>query len=174
VSTIAVVGNPKPRSRTRAAAELVVERLTGAPPDRVIDVVDLGPGLLGWGDPAVQEAVAALRAAELAVVASPTFKATYTGLLKLFLDQVGTGDLAGVVAVPLMLGAGPGHALAPELLLKPVLVELGATAPTRGLYLLDRAWDSPDALDGWLEHASAQVAAARAGPRHEFPPTRST
>jgi FMN reductase len=94
VSTIVVVGNPKPRSRTRAAAELVVEQLTGAPPDDVIDVIDLGPGLLGWGDAGVEQAVATLRAAELAVVASPTFKATYTGLLKLFLDHVGTGDLA--------------------------------------------------------------------------------
>ena len=98
MGTIAVVGNPKPRSRTRAAAELVVERLTGAPPDVVVDVVDLGPGLLGWGDPQVESAVATLRGADLAVVASPTFKATYTGLLKLFLDHVGTGDLAGVTA----------------------------------------------------------------------------
>ena len=57
-----------------------------------------------------------------------SFKATYTGLLKLFLDQVPSNGLSGVVAVPLMLGAGPGHAMAPELLLKPVLVELGATA----------------------------------------------
>jgi FMN reductase len=165
VSTIAVVGNPKPHSRTRSAAELVVERLTGAPPDRVVDVIDLGAGLLGWGDPAVGEAVDALRAAEVAVVASPTYKATYTGLLKLFLDQVGTGDLAGVVAVPLMLGGGPTHALAPELLLKPVLVELGATAPTRGLYLLDRAWDDPVALDAWLTAAGPQVAAARTARR---------
>jgi FMN reductase len=162
VSTIAVVGNPKANSRTRAAAELVVERLTGAPPDRVVDVVDLGAGLLGWGDPAVEDAVAAVRAAEVAVVASPTYKATYTGLLKLFLDQIGTGDLAGVVAVPLMLGGGPAHALAPELLLKPVLVELGATAPTRGLYLLDRNWDDPQVLDAWLAAARPQVAAARA------------
>jgi FMN reductase len=161
MSTIAVVGNPRPRSRTRAAAELVVERLTGAPPDRVVDVVDLGAGLLGWGDPAVEEAVAAVRAAEVAVVASPTYKATYTGLLKLFLDQIGTGDLAGVVAVPLMLGGGPAHALAPELLLKPVLVELGATAPTRGLYLLDKTWDAPEPLDAWLAAARPQVAAAR-------------
>jgi FMN reductase len=161
VSTIAVVGNPKANSRTRAAAELVVERLTGAPPDRVVDVIDLGAGLLGWGDPAVEDAVAAVRAAEVAVVASPTYKATYTGLLKLFLDHIGTGDLAGVVAVPLMLGGGPTHALAPELLLKPVLVELGATAPTRGLYLLDRAWDDPAALDPWLTAARPQVAAAR-------------
>ena len=161
MGTIAVVGNPKPRSRTRAAAELVVERLTGAPPDVVVDVIDLGAGLLGWGDPAVGAAVEALKAADVAVVASPTYKATYTGLLKLFLDQVGTGDLAGVVAVPLMLGGGPTHYLAPELLLKPVLVELGATAPTRGLYLVEKSWDDPAALDPWLAAAAPQVAAAR-------------
>jgi FMN reductase len=161
MSTVAVVGNPKPNSRTRQAAELVVQRLTGAPADRVIDVVDLGAGLLGWGDPVVEEAVSAVRAAEVAVVASPTFKATYSGLLKLFLDQIGTGDLAGVVAVPLMLGGGPAHALAPELLLKPVLVELGATAPTRGLYLIDRTWDDPAPLEAWLATAGPQVAAAR-------------
>jgi FMN reductase len=165
MGTIAVVGNPKPRSRTRAAAELVVERLTGAPPDIVVDVVDLGPGLLGWGDAAVSEAVEALTTAEVAVVASPTYKATYTGLLKLFLDHVGTGDLAGVVAVPLMLGGGPTHYLAPELLLKPVLVELGATAPTRGLYLVEKSWDDPAALDPWLTTAGPQVTAARTARR---------
>jgi FMN reductase len=165
MTTVAVVGNPKPQSRTRSAAELVVQRLTGAPPDRVIDVVDLGAALLEWGHPAVEEAVAAVRAAEVVVVASPTYKATYTGLLKLFLDQIGTGDLAGVVAVPVMLGGGPTHALAPELLLKPVLVELGATAPTRGLYLIDRNWDDPAPLDAWLAAAGPQVAAARAGHR---------
>src|ERR1700712_370745 len=161
MSTIALVGNPKPASRTRAAAELVVERLSGAPADRVIDVIDLGAGLLTWGDPAVEEAVAAVRAAEVVVVASPTYKATYTGLLKLFLDQIGTGDLAGVVAVPMMLGGGPTHALAPELLLKPVLVELGATAATRGLYLIDKVWDDPLPIDAWLTAAGPQVAAAR-------------
>ncbi|ROP27155.1 NAD(P)H-dependent oxidoreductase [Pseudokineococcus lusitanus] len=161
MSTVAVVGNPRPRSRTRAAAELVVERLTGAPPDLVVDVADLGAGLLDPADAAAAGAVAALAAADVAVVASPTYKATYTGLLKLFLDRVGTGDLAGVVAVPLMLGGGPTHALAPELLLKPVLVELGATAPTRGLYLVDRAWDEPGPLDAWLAAAGPQVAAAR-------------
>ena len=161
MSTVAVVGNPKPRSRTRAAAESVLERLTGAPPDRVIDVIDLGAGLLGWGDPAVEDAVRALRGAEVAVVASPTYKGTYTGLLKLFLDQVGTGDLAGVVAVPLMLGGGPAHALAPDLLLKPVLTELGATTPTRGLYLIDRSWDDPAVLDPWVATAGPQVAATR-------------
>ena len=64
-----------------AAAELVAERLTGVAPEHVIDVVDLGPGLLGWGDPKVAEAKEIVKSADLLVVASPTYKATYTGLL---------------------------------------------------------------------------------------------
>jgi hypothetical protein len=86
-----VVGNPKPRSRTRQSAELIAERLTGRPPDSVIDLVDLGAGLLGWGDPDVGAAVEMVMSADVLVVASPTFKATYTGLLKLFLEQFGAG-----------------------------------------------------------------------------------
>jgi FMN reductase len=137
----AVAGNPKPASRTLAAAVHLAEQLAG--PDHqveALDLITLGPGLLGWGDGGVAAAVEAVRGSDLVVVASPTFKATYAGLLKLFLDQFETGTgLAGVTAVPLMLGAGPAHAMAPDLLLKPVLVELGATCPAAGCYLLDRA-----------------------------------
>ena len=136
-----VVGNPKPASRTLDAAVRVAEALTGAPPGRVVDVVTLGPGLLGWGDEDVRAAVQAVASSRLAVVASPTFKATYSGLLKLFLDQFAGGEgMAGVTVVPLMLGAGPAHALAPELLLRPVLAELGATLPAPGLYLTDSTY----------------------------------
>jgi FMN reductase len=154
-----VTGNPKPASRTLDAAVLVADRLGGAPPTTVIDVVTLGIGLLGWGDPQVAAAVEAVQGSDAVVVASPTYKATYTGLLKLFLDQIPADGLAGVVAIPVMLGAGPAHAMAPDLLLKPVLVELGATCPTRGLYLLDSAADD-EALAPWLGVARAQVAAS--------------
>ncbi|MGE3620531.1 MAG: NADPH-dependent FMN reductase [Acidimicrobiia bacterium] len=152
-----VTGNPKPRSRTLEAAVLVAEKLTGTEPDVVVDVVDLGAGLLGWGDPAVTEAVESVRSCDLAVFASPTYKAAYTGLLKLFLDQIPSDGLAGVVAVPLMLGAGPGHFLAPEVTLKPVLVELGATCPTKGLYLLDSSYAEAASLDPWLPGALRQL-----------------
>jgi len=141
---VAVVGNPKPASRTADAAQRLATAL-GADEIELIDLIDLGAGLIGWGDERVAAAVARVQASDLAIFASPTFKATYTGLLKLFLDQFATGTgLEGVVAVPLMLGAGPGHALAPELLLKPVLVELGAITPAPGLYQLDSAYvDDP-------------------------------
>ena len=84
MNTVVVVGNPRLGSRTRQAAELVVERLTDAPPATVIELSELGPGLLGWGDPAVAAAKDQVLAAELLLVASPVFKASVPGLLKLF------------------------------------------------------------------------------------------
>ncbi|SEB10813.1 NADPH-dependent FMN reductase [Leifsonia sp. 21MFCrub1.1] len=144
-----IVGNPKPQSRTRDAAERLASALGAT--STTIEVSELGAGLLGFGDPLVADAVARVQDADLVIAASPTFKGTYSGLLKLFLDQFATATgLAGRVAVPLMLGAGPAHALAPELSLKPVLVELGAICPAQGLYQLDKRYAEEGALDTWL------------------------
>jgi FMN reductase len=156
----AVVGNPKPRSRTYQAARVVAERLGDAPPDLIVDIADLGAGVMDPEDNATAEAVSAVQGLDVVVVASPTYKATYTGLLKVFLDRFPSSGLAGVVAVPLMLGGGPGHALAPEHTLRPVLVELGASTPTRALYVIDRDWANPEVLDAWLATARPQVVAA--------------
>jgi FMN reductase len=150
---VVVVGNPKPGSRTRRAAELVAERLTGTVPAAVIELAELGPALLGWGDPAVDAAKRAVAGADLVVFASPTYKATYTGLLKLFLDQFAAGELHGTTAVALMLGGSPYHALAGELTLKPVLSEIGCSCPTPALFLLDSAWEASPELDAWVERA---------------------
>jgi FMN reductase len=162
VTIAVVVGNPKPQSRTFQAAHLVAERLAGRPADLSIDLTELGPALLDWADPGIAELVAAVQAADLVVVASPTYKGSYTGLLKLFLDRFGAGSMTGT-AVPLMLGGHWKHALAPELLLKPVLVEIGATCPTAGLFLVDSELDSTDTLDTWLARARPQVAATVSG-----------
>jgi FMN reductase len=155
VSVLTVVcGNPRPKSRTLEAALLVGTRLRdGAPPDHVYDLVDFGPRLLEFGEPSVASAVAAVCASDYVVVASPTYKASYTGLLKLFLDQIAGGAMASVIAFPLMLGAAMGHALAPEAFLKPVLAELGASCPVRGLYLLETDYASDAVLAPWLESA---------------------
>lgn len=167
-----VVGNPKPNSRTLDAARRVAASISDASVDTVVDVIILGPGLLGWGDDDVAAAVDAVRGSDLVVVASPIFKATYTGVLKLFLDQFATGDgLRGVVAVPVMLGAGPAHALAPELLLKPVLVELGAVTSAPGLYLLDSSYATYDRIADYAQRWGSTIRSAvtQAGPVLESP-----
>ncbi|MFD6061247.1 NADPH-dependent FMN reductase [Rhodococcus wratislaviensis] len=157
-----VAGNPKPQSRTLAAGTLLAEKLAsrpaGAGVEHTIDLIELGTGLLGWGDAAVNNAVRQVQESDLVIFASPTFKATYTGLLKLFLDQFegGTG-LLNVVSVPLMLGAGPAHALAPDLTLKPVLAELGGTCALPGLYLRDKTFAEDEALNTYVQRWTPTV-----------------
>lgn len=161
-----VVGNPKARSRTLTVAEAVASAAAGASgldaADRTtVDLADLGPHLFDWSSVDVRAAVDAVRSCTLAVVASPTFKASYTGLLKSFLDWFSTTDLDRVTVVPVMVGAGPQHALAVEVQLRPVLVELGATMPTRGLYVTEDQLDTlDDVIKGWLLEAGPRLHAA--------------
>ena len=157
-----VVGNPKPQSRTLQAARVLVQQLTGSDPDFTIDLATFGPALLDWSDPSVASAVSQVQSTRLVVVASPTYKATYTGLLKLFLDRFPAGSLASVAAVALQLGGDWRHALAPEIHLKPVLAEIGASTPTRALYLLDSdattGFEHSATLQQWLDLARPQLA----------------
>jgi len=153
MKTAVIVGNPKAKSRTLEAGVLVAQKLTGAEPDLTLDLIEMGPALLEFGNAKVNEAIEAVRRCNVIVCASPTFKATYTGLLKLFLDQIPSDGLAGITAFPVMLGAGPAHLLAPDLLLKPVLVELGAICPAVGLYLIDKSFAEDPRLDTWVARA---------------------
>ena len=162
---VVVVGNPKPRSRTLAMAEAVATAsaaAAGLDPDverLTIDLADYGGELFDWSSSRVGEIVAATAGASLAVVASPTYKATYTGLLKAYLDWFGQTGLSGVTVVPVMVGAGAHHALAVEVHLRPVLVEIGATVPTRGLYVTeDELDDLHPVLDRWLGEAGPVLA----------------
>ena len=164
--TAVVVGNPRPGSRTLAAALHVARELTGAEPDLVVDLARLGGALLDGDSPdggaaGVAGLVREVADADLVVFASPTYKATYSGLLKVFLDRFAPGHGTGLrgVAVPVMLGASPHHALAPELLLRPVLTEIGGTVVTPGLYLVDAQHDDPAAYTAWLDRARPAVAA---------------
>lgn len=161
MKTAVVVGNPKPKSRTRDAAMLVAQKLTGKEPDIVLDLIDLGPALMELGNETVTEAVKSIQGMDTIIFASPTFKATYTGLLKLFLDQIPSDGLADVTAFAVMLGAGPAHAMAPDLLLKPILVELGATCPAPGLYLIDKTFAEDPRLETWATRAQKTLPRSR-------------
>ncbi len=157
-TTAVVVGNPKPASRTLAAALHVARELAGEP-DLVVDLATLGTALLDWSDPEVASLVEQVGKADLVVVASPTYKSAYTGLLKLFLDRFAGGTGLSGLAVPLMVGGSPAHSLAPELTLRPVLTEIGGTVPGRGLYVVDRDHEDPAAYADWLAATKPVVTA---------------
>jgi FMN reductase len=158
-----VVGNPKAASRTRRVAEAVGAAIAaGIPGDhgvQVVELADVASRLFDWGDAGLADLTAAVAGSDVVVTACPTYKATYTGLLKAFLDRYGSNGLAGVAAVPVMVGAAPIHALATEVHLRPLLVELGASVPSRGLYVLESQLEGLDTLvDAWAATAVPLIA----------------
>jgi FMN reductase len=143
MTVTAVVGNLKPKSRTARAAVSVARAIAAADgetpaPVTLVDLCDYTAVLFEPASTELQDLRRAVSTSAVVVVASPTYKATYTGILKTFFDGFGNDGLAGVVAVPVMMGAGSAHAMAPEVHLRPLLVELGATVPSRALYVLEQ------------------------------------
>jgi FMN reductase len=148
-----IVGNPRVGSRTRLAADAVAGSLAKLAQDagreveqQVVELAELMGELFAFPSEAADAAVARAQSSDLLVVASPTYKATYTGLLKAYFDRFGSGSLAGVVAIPLMLGGAPVHALAVDCHLHPLLLEIGASCPTRGLFILESELEQLDTV----------------------------
>jgi FMN reductase len=164
---VVLCGNPRPRSRTLAAAETFASALVarlrgdttldgsshawGNDAVAVVDVAKLG-GAVIEGSPDVDAALATVRDAPVLVVATPVYKASYTGLLKAFLDRLAGGALAGVVAIPFTVAGSPIHRLVADVHLRPLLVELGASVPTRAFTIEEPDLDNhASVIDRWLE-----------------------
>jgi NADPH-dependent FMN reductase len=98
---VSVIGNPRPGSRTHRLAQVlgdeIATALNGAGRASV-DLASLSPGVLDPDDAQARAGVDQVLRADVLVLASPTYKATYSGLLKVFLDRIGTGALAGTAA----------------------------------------------------------------------------
>ncbi|MFD2794839.1 NADPH-dependent FMN reductase [Promicromonospora vindobonensis] len=160
---VVLSGNPRPGSRTLGVAEAVAHRLAGAlglHPAEPVDLALLAPTVL-TGSAAVTAARDRVAAARLVVVATPVYKASYTGLLKAFLDGYGPDALADVVAVPVVVSASAAHASAGEVHLRPVLTDLGAVVPTRTFAVTeDRLAEVGPLLDTWAERWTATLGRA--------------
>ncbi|MFC7588465.1 NADPH-dependent FMN reductase [Nonomuraea antimicrobica] len=125
----------------------------------MVDLSALGPHLLAPGShPGVEVALELVSEASVLVVASPTYKGTYTGLLKAFLDRLRPQALAGTTALPLLVMGDPRHALAVEVHLRPLLVELGATVPTPGLAFLESEFPRlEEVVAAWADRVAPQA-----------------
>jgi FMN reductase len=167
-----LVGNPKPASRTRSvalcAAGTLRDRLRreGCPisPPRIVDLAEIPAHLLladaAERSPAVHDAFELAPRARLLLVASPTFKGTFTGLLKLFADMLPQDALRHTVAVPVMTAASSRFRHASDSYLRPLLEALGATVPVPGLSVLEAQFGELEpALDGWAARVAPVLAA---------------
>lgn len=170
-TTVAILcGNLRPNSRTLSVArwvrESVVDTLEGlglhAAPGETVELAVLADDVFAAnGRRRVAAALDAVTAADIVVVASPTYMATYSGLLKAVLDTSGRQAWSGIVALPVQVAATPRHALAVELHLRPLLVELGAIVPGPGLFVQESEFGQPglpDKIAGWLDSFAGQMA----------------
>lgn len=148
VKVSVVVGNPKPQSRTLKVATTLVEHLfaPGAAEVTVIDLADYESDIFAWPSERMAALNAGVAESDLVVFASPTYKATFTGLLKAFLDRYPANGLSGVVAIPLLTIADGTHTMAPTHNFAPLLAELGAIVPGRGFAFVSSQMDRLDEL----------------------------
>lgn len=143
-SVIALSGSLTYPSRTRNLVSLIGQQIA----DRVegqfqlIDIAELAPSLLGtvsFGNlpPALQEAHRQLQSADVLVIGSPVYKASYSGLLKHFLDLLDPRLLAGKVAVLAATGGSDRHALVIDHQLRPLASFFELNTVPAGVYARD-------------------------------------
>ncbi len=145
MSVLLIAGSPSTHSRSSALLDAVgegLQRLGGArrvPVDRV-QVRDLSPQALVLADAShgsIARALAQVDAAKAIVVATPVYKAAYSGVLKVFLDLLPQSAFKGKAVLPLATGGSPHHMLALDYALRPVLQSLGARHILPGVYASD-------------------------------------
>lgn len=141
MTVLLIAGSPSAPSRSSILLDAVAARLalrevsTARLPIRELPAHAL---LLGEAsDGALDRAASQVARAEAIVIATPVYKAAYSGVLKLFLDLLPPSALKGKAVLPLATGGSPHHMLALDYALRPVLQALSARHVLPGVYATD-------------------------------------
>src|SRR5438552_12593503 len=141
IQAVGISGSPSPTSRSRTLLGLGLAALErrGVIATRTVDLAALpADALLGRSrDTRVNDALAAVGRARILVVSTPVYRATYSGLLKVFFDLLPQDGLAGKIAVAIATGASLGHLLAVDHGLRPLLTSVGALPVATAVYGTD-------------------------------------
>jgi FMN reductase len=141
-SVLIISGSPSSTSRTERLARSIASRIAARDVRAsLLDVRNLPAADLlhaRFDAPSIVEATAQVAAADGIVIATPVYKAAYSGLLKTFLDVLPQFALRGKVVLPLATGGTVAHVLAIDYALRPVLSSLDPLHIVNGLFLLDK------------------------------------
>jgi len=140
--TLIITGSPSATSRTAKLANLVGARLSKSGIDSsLLDVRSLpAEDLLAarTDTPTIASALERVASARGVVIATPVYKAAYSGVLKAFLDILPQFGLRDKVVLPLATGGTVAHVLAIDYALRPVLSSLDPLHVVPGLFVLDK------------------------------------
>lgn len=167
---VGVSGSPAAASRSALLVERVLAHLAReAVATALVSLVALPADALlaRRRDAAVDEAIGSACAAEVLVLGTPVYRATYTGQLKAFFDLFPQDALRGRAVGLVATGASLAHLLAVDHGLRPLVASLGGLTAARAVYATDdrlpREARIPDDIDEELRALAGElVALARA------------
>ena len=184
---VGISGNLTRPSKTRALVGEILRQAEARRLGRVelLDLVDAGPELgaaTGRANlPAAPDRVlTAIEQSDALVVATPVYKAAYTGLLKHLFDLIDPKLLEGRPVLLAATGASDRHALVIEHSLRPLFAFFRAHALPIGIYavnadftpagnvtegLAERIAPAVDQLEAWLGHHAKAGAGGASGVR---------
>lgn len=139
---LAIAGSPTYPSRTYSLLEYSARQLEqDGIQTEILSVRDIPSEVLAYGQydsPTLELPKSLLEQADGVIIATPIYKAAYTGVLKAFLDLLPQKALAEKVVLPIATGGTIAHLLAIDYALKPVLSELGARHFISTVYAVDQ------------------------------------
>lgn len=148
---VIINGSPNPASRLTGIIQYLErelirrERYGGLVSVAGLPAEDL---ILGrYDSPDIVQAHALVESAETVIVASPVYKASYTGVLKTYLDLLPQKGLAGKTVLPIFIGGSLAHLLTIDYAFKPVAAALGARHFASSVYVVD-TWITRIEKDG--------------------------
>ena len=141
-NVVLINGAPNHSSRLNGLLQYAVELLENDGIDyEIIQIHELpAEDLLtaNFSSYAIKQANETVERAKGVILLTPVYKASYSGILKTFLDLVPQKGFENKVILPLVIGGSLSHLLAIEYALKPVLSVLGAKQFVSSTYALDQ------------------------------------
>ncbi|HEY8353421.1 MAG TPA: NADPH-dependent FMN reductase [Methylophilaceae bacterium] len=168
IKIVGVSGSLSAPSRTRALVENVLEQVTQRVSGKreLIDIADIarevGTAVSFDQIPAVvSEAHRKLAEADLIVIGTPVYKASYTGLLKHFFDLIDPKQLKGKVAILVATGGSDQHASVLEYQLRPLASFFGIVTSPTAVYARDNEFIDyqlhSETISARVDHAVGQA-----------------
>jgi FMN reductase len=159
---------------TPSSTRLLADRLTAAVGERVvstgsttevtvIELRDLAHDitnnlLTGFAAPKLQDAIDALSTADGAILVTPIFTTSYSGLFKSFVDVLDPDALTGLPVLIAATGGTERHSLALDYSIRPLFTYLHAVVVPTAVYAASSDWGSDQGLTDRIDRAATELA----------------
>ena len=163
IDAVGISGSPGARSKSRTLLEHALAALAArGASTTLIDLASLpADALLGRRRSAdVDAALASVANASIIVASTPVYRATYSGLLKVFFDLLPVNALADKTAIAIATGGSPAHQLVIDHGLRPLFASVGAVTTPTGVYGTDPSFDNGTPHPSLIARIDSAVAEA--------------